>query len=246
MKSHFFYINFKFTRLTSHRDYDMLKPMAKFYKFKKISHSILGVEFTNSAAMALMFMRLQEYTEGRKALRNKILSEGDTLITYLEKRKKVYYKDGWLGFNLRGDIILAILKNDNGIIWNKYESKLIARIHHEWAMKIDKFHSGQFFVLAWMKKDKKTKAHEMCHAEFYLNRSYRYKVEWILENANIKRARKCLEKEGYNFKDPTNGMYILYDEINSYAMTDPKKEVKKLHLSKSILKQLRKVYREFL
>lgn len=224
----------------------MVKSMAKFYKFKNISHSILGVQFTNAAAMALMFMRLQEYTEGRKALRNNILSEGDTLIHYIEKTKKIYYKDGWLGFNLRGDTILKILKNDNGIIWNKYEQKLIARIHNEWAMKIDKFHSGQFFVLAWMKGDKPTKAHEMCHAEYYLNIHYRTQVTNILENANIKRARKCLEKEGYNFKDPINGIYILYDEINAYAMTDPKKEVKKLHLSKHVLKQLRRVYREFL
>jgi hypothetical protein len=220
--------------------------MAKFYKFKNISHSILGVEFTNSAAMALMFMRLQEYTEGRKALRNKILSEGDTLIHYIEKTKNIYYKDGWLGFNLRGDIILKILKEDTGIIWNSYESRLIARIHKEWAMEIDKFYAGNFFVIAWKKKDKPTKEHELCHAEYYLNPTYRRLVNTCLSKANIKRARKCLEKEGYNFKDPINGIYILYDEINAYAMTDPKKEVKKLHLSKSVLKQLRKVYREFL
>ncbi len=219
--------------------------MAKFYKFKKLTPSILGVEFKKCPAMALMFMRMQEYSEGVKTLRHNILSEGDSLIAYMKKTKKIYYKAGWAGFNIRGDVFLKVIKEYKGS-WNEFETTLIKKVQNKWGMKFDKFYAGEFFIIAWTKGDKPTKKHELVHAEYYLNRAYRNQVNAILENANTKKTRKYLEKLGYNFKDKIFGQYILLDEINAYAMTDKPKDVKKLHLSKSVLKQLRKVYKEFL
>ena len=80
----------------------------------------------------------------------------------------------------------------------------------------------------------------MHHAYFYLNTQYRKKVQDVLEQVDTSKAKKLLKKLGYHTTD-----YILYDEINAYAMTDKKQEVKKLGLSDKILKKLKKLSKEY-
>jgi len=216
----------------------------KPYKFIEISPSILGVEFKDEAQMALMFMRLQEYTEGLKKFRGNILPEGDMLIHYFKKRKKIYYKAGWAGFNVKGATILEAATK--GGIWNGYELDLFNKIGNTFGQRFDDYKRGRWYVIAWIKGDKPTKRHELCHATFYLNREYLTKVYGVLNDTNIKKAQKYLKKLGYyvNRRNFT-GEYILYDEINAYAMTDPKKDVAKLHLDNKTLRKLRKLYKTY-
>lgn len=220
--------------------------MPKHFKFKELGPSILGVEFTDFHAMALMFMRLQEYTEGLKKHRGVVIGEGDTLINYLKKRSKLYYVDEWAGYNIQGITIQEIWKKYPKTIWNKYESKLFAEIYAQFGAQFDKFHAGQWYVISWMKGDKDTKAHERCHGEFYLNREYRDKIYEVLDKAKIKKALKVLKKMGYYVHlTEEKGKYILYDEINAYSMTDPKHEITDLGMEKKTLKELKKLYKTY-
>lgn len=220
--------------------------MPKHFKFKELGPDILGVEFTDYNAMALMFMRLQEYTEGLKQHRGIILPEGDTLINYLKKKEKLYYVDEWAGYNIQGVTFLDIWKKHTKVTWNKYELKLFAEIYANFGAQFDKFGSGQWYVVAWIKGEKSTKAHEVCHGVFYLDREYREKVYAVLDKAKTKKAYKTIKGMGYYVsRTEESGKYILYDEINAYAMTDEKGWETDLGLDKKTLKRLKKLYKTY-
>jgi hypothetical protein len=218
--------------------------MSKPYKFKLISPSILGVEFTKESHMALMFMRLQEYTEGIKAFRGKILSEGDSLIAYLKKRKKIYYRAGWAGFNIKGSTIIQVSRLSK-VVWNQYEKALFKKCSAEFGPKFDKYKAGQFYVIAYTKGDKATRKHEKLHATFYLDPYYRDKVWNVIDDNGKKKAKKYLKRMDYNFPDSHEGEYILVDEINAYAMEENSNKMRKnLGLSRKSFKELKKLAKE--
>ncbi len=221
--------------------------MSKPYKTKLITPSILAFEFKEETHMALMFMRIQEYTEGYKTLRGSILSEGDTLISYLKKRKKVYYKAGWAGFNIKGGTLntLRHLPDRQLMIWNKYEKQLFKKIGSYFGATFDKFQEGNYYVIAYTKGDKATKRHELIHGTFYLNAEYRTKVWTVIQCNGVKKAKKYLKRMDYNF--PKNdGDYILIDEINAYAMEEKTEKMRKnLGLSKRTFKRLKELYKEY-
>lgn len=220
--------------------------MSKPYKFKLLSPSILGVEFKKESHMALMFMRIQEYTEGNKAFRGKILSEGDSLIAYLKKRKKIYYKAGWAGFNIKGSTIIQVSRLRK-IVWNQYEKALFKKCANEFGAQFDKYLGGQFYIIAYVKGDKATKTHERLHATFYLNREYRDKVWELIDENGKKKAKKYLKRMDYNFPKSHEGEYILVDEINAYAMEEKSEKMRKnLGLSCKTFKGLKKLAKEYM
>jgi hypothetical protein len=211
--------------------------MSKPYKFIEISPKVMGVEFKNHIHMALMFMRIQEYTEGPKPLRGVILPEGDTLIAYLKKRKKLYYKAGWAGFNINGSTILKVANQDNNTVWNKYENELLEKCAGK---------GKNYYVIAYTKGDKATKKHEKVHAAFYLSSEYRAKVQKIIGKNGTKTGKKFLKKLDYNFPKGKAGKYHLVDEINAYAMEEKTNSMRKeLGLSKKSFKKLKNLYKEY-
>lgn len=221
--------------------------MPKHFKFIEVGPSVLGVEFKDFNAMALMFMRVQEYTEGLKKHRGFIASEGDTLIRYLKKKDKLYYSDNWAGYNIKGETFLEIWTNfPYTVFWNSYEQRLFREIKETFGDQFDKYLSGQWYVVSWMKGDKATKNHEICHGEFYLNREYREKVYEVLADAKVKKAYKTLTNMGYyvSYDDPA-GLYILFDEINAYTTTDPKNQITDLGLTKGTIKKLKSLYKTY-
>ena len=93
----------------------------KHYIIKNVGNpNIFALEFKKAIPMTLMFMRIQEYSEGIKTIRGDLKREGDTIVRYYEKRKSIYYSDGWAGFNIRGDILQEIyaLAPKRNIFWN--------------------------------------------------------------------------------------------------------------------------------
>jgi len=191
--------------------------------------------------MALMFMRLQEYTEGSKAFRGKILSEGDSIIAYLKKRKKIYYKAGWAGFNINGTTILKVSKLKK-IIWNSYEKALLKECVNQFGCQFNRYLSGQFYIVAYTKGDKATKKHELLHGSFYLSNEYRTRVWNLINDNGTKKAKKYLKRMDYNIPHTYEGKYILIDEINAYALEEKSNKMRKnLGLSKKTFRKLKKL-----
>jgi hypothetical protein len=219
--------------------------MAKYYSIKNIKGlpQILALEFNKNVPMCLMFMRLQEYSEGIKGVRDIVHDPMDVMYLYWKKFKKIYPKAGFGGFNLRGDVMNDLISNlyIHHYPLSKLEKKLIDKL-----VVISKnFKDNNYFVISWEKNDKATKKHEILHALYYLNSMYRETVNKILANAKLARAKKTLKKWGYRFGG-RHGAWILNDEINAYAMTDTKKTIKQLHLTKDTIKQLKKAMKEHL
>ena len=217
--------------------------MAKYFKVRPIKGkgNILALEFSKEIPMGMMFMRFQEYSEGIKGVRDKSpMPEGDILYKYFKKTKKVYYKAGWAGFNLRGDLFLEYV-NSGKFALNILEQKLVYLIRDEFDWK---GLGNKFFIIAYHKGDKATKKHELLHALYYLNPIYRARVDSILCVANLKKARKYLKKLGYGLGG-THGDYIFYDEIQAYVLTDKPKIVKAFGLSKKVIRKLQALKREY-
>lgn len=215
--------------------------MAKHYTFKQVAPNILGVEFKSEAHMSLMFMRIQDYTEGMKNARGMILREGDHLIQYLNKHKSIYYTAGWAGFNIRGDMLNEILdKWEDSTLWNDYEDELTIQ-----ALILRNLYGSNYFIIAWTKGDKASKKHEICHARYYLDHTYRSIVNDILSRQNVTKAKKRLKKMGYNVSNTDLGRWILLDEINAYAMCDGKSEIVNLGLKPKTVKKLRSAYKRY-
>lgn len=195
--------------------------------------------------MAIMFMRLQEFTEGSKAFRGKILSEGDSLIAYLKKRKKIYYKAGWAGFNISGRTLNKAGNSDEPV-WNQYEKDLFREVFNRFASRMDGFKGGQYYVIAYLKGDKATKKHEKIHATFYLNPAYRNMVWEAIEKNGTKKAKKYLKSMDYNFPKTYDGNYHLIDEINAYAMEEKCHKMRKhLGLTNKTYKILKKLHKDY-
>jgi hypothetical protein len=131
-------------------------------------------------------------------------------------------------------------------LWNKYELELFLLCKEHFGSQFDKFASGQFYVIAWIKGDKTTKQHELIHAHFYLNPEYRRKVTTELHKNGLKKGRKYLKKLHYRVTKDFAGNYIVLDEINAYAMEEnSRKTCRDLGLSKSTQKKLRKLAKEY-
>jgi len=216
----------------------------KYYKtISSDDPRIVVLEFKKNFPMALMFMRLQEYTEGIKAMRGNILSEGDSLLAYYKKRKEIWYKSGWAGFNLRGDTLSKIYRNVSEFettLWNNLEEQLwgiFYKLYHE--------HGQNCYIVSYIKGDKTTLRHELHHAKYYLNREYREAVDKLLSKRKHKKARKYLEKLGYSLSGK-GGKYIFRDEIQAYHSEKHKPTTKALGLTKEEQKKLLKLSKQYL
>lgn len=215
--------------------------MAKYFKKIKTNNpKVVVLEFKAHIPMALMFMRLQEYTEGIKATRGNILPEGTSLLYYYKKRKTIWYKDGWAGFNLRGDILKEIFqKYYFWTAWNDLEQELW-KIRREMSGK----YGTDYFIISYTKGDKTTLKHEWHHAMYYLNPTYRWQVDKILANENLKKAGKYLKSLGYSLKGD-RGRYIFLDEIQAYLSENDKATTKLLGIRKKTYKKLRKLSKRY-
>lgn len=210
--------------------------MKKPYKLVDVGYpNILALEFKATIPMTVMFMRFQEFTEGYKTIRSRLMPEGNFLYRYWKKFKNVYYKAGWAGFNIKGSTLDALTGIYGPSKLNELEADLLNIVR-------DRFPSdSKYFVIAYTKGDKITRKHEIHHAIFYLNRTYRKKVSAVLESQDLTKATKYLKKLGYYTKDP----YIVLDEIHAYALEDNKKTNKALGLNKKTLKALQKLSKQY-
>jgi hypothetical protein len=208
--------------------------MSKHYKIIPCNDPrVLVLEFKKTIPMALMFMRLQEYTEGIKPMRDNILTEGDSILAYYKKRKKIWYKAGWAGFNLRGDTLHNIWLNHRAFTtWNKLEEEL-----WELTKPYRESYGTKFYVISYVKGEKSTLKHEWHHAMYYLNSVYRFQVDKVLNKRKHKKAKKYLTKLGYGLKGDV-GQYIFLDEIQAYHSEHDKPTTKALGLNKKEIKQL--------
>ena len=174
-------------------------------KVKVINDNIISLLFSTQKELTLTLCRPQEYYECNNIkLRNKVFTFDDFIDHYLDDDGHISYFSYWAGFNLPSNILEKFFKSFE---LTKREKKLydITR----------KFSQQPYYVIATISDDFATMDHELVHAHYYLNPSYRQKVDTVVKHMRPelrKELSKVLKEMGYTRE-------VIVDEINAYMAT---------------------------
>jgi len=129
---------------------------------------IVLIQAPDAKSLSKPVLRIQENYEGRK-YKSKSVSMRQFKKWYKARRKDTqftYYED-WLGFNFPGQAVLDFIELFKNKL-NEAEKELI--------YSLDLNTNGNKYVIAVLQGDSETLLHEMAHALFYLDSSYKSKV----------------------------------------------------------------------
>jgi len=162
--------------------------------------------------MSLTLCRPQEFYECNSTkLRNKVFDFSDFLDHYLQKDGSIDYFNYWAGFNLPSHILEEFFKHFE---LSKKEKELYKLTR--------KFANKPYYVIATKKNDSATLKHELVHAYYYLNPSYKQKVDTV-----VRHMRTDLKKDLINIlKTMGYSNNVIIDEINAYMASSTTKYLK--------------------
>lgn len=185
---------------------------------------VAHLSFPNRKEMTLSLCRAQEYYEAAsEALRGKYFSWESFLDSFVDSGGNVSYFSFWSGFNLPGETYLEFL--------TEFSSDLSRR---EMAVReavigvVDP--SRAFYVIGTLDGAVGTLNHEMLHALFHVNDSYRDNALELVSKLNQGidgKLRKGLSELGY-------GGNVMADEIQAYlGCGEPDELLRRFDLSLS-------------
>ncbi len=161
----------------------------------------------NQFILTSTFLRFQETYESPK-----FRGQGFTLEEFQDwyastnaRGNFTYYQD-WVGFNFPSHVIEGFTPARFGQFSRK-ENWVIDQLSNI---------PGDFYVIASVSRNKskneETKAHELMHAMFYLNKEYAKQVEEIIQKHDFTAFKSELKEMGYCDE-------VLVDEINAFVCT---------------------------
>lgn len=180
-------------------------------KFKVLANNIYAVEGNTSSEVAKLFLRFQECYESPQ-FREKIFTLKEFKEYYKEfthSNTFTYYSD-WVGFNVPGTIVDRFI---NG------RFNPLTRQERWLVNQIKKFHktAERYYVIGYKKASRSTFKHEMAHAKFHTNPSYRLEVlkaiESFITNEEFTKLTSHLNEMGYHSK-------VIADEIHAYVLCE--------------------------
>ncbi|MDP2628624.1 MAG: ABC transporter ATP-binding protein [Nanoarchaeota archaeon] len=197
-------------------------------KKKKIADKIYLLRFAKQRDLTLTFVRIEAYYESPE-FKGKIFTIGQFKKWYTKenKGKFTYYQD-WTGFNVPSKVLKPFRKGYFDPL-SEQEEKLL---------KIFKKEKGEFYIIAvYGKKNFRTLKHEIAHALFHTNKSYKEKVTKIIKRYKTgKIKRDLLASHGYNKK-------VLIDEIQAYCVAYEK--VLNANFPKKMREQVQEIFERY-
>jgi hypothetical protein len=189
------------------------------YKLKEIYKGIFLVTIQDEYDLAMTFCRLQEYYESPfKQIRGKTFEMDEFQRMYAKKfGDGVFtYPADWGGFNVPGNVVdefMSVTFPDWG---NKYDC-VISDIHWNITEEYESYNETRLYYLIGARpKDKDTINHEICHALYYLDKDYKFRVDYIISSLDTKllnHFKSELLDQGYS-------KGVLIDEVNAYMCFD--------------------------
>ena len=180
------------------------------YKLKEIYKGIFLVTIQDEYDLAMTFCRLQEFYESPfKQVQGKAFSMDEFQRMYAKKfGDGVFtYPADWAGFNVPGNVVNKFI-NTTFMDWGSEYDFVIEDIY----AKITHHNNDAFYIIGSGPKDKDTINHEICHALYYLDKDYKFKVDYIisgLETKLLNYFKSELLDQGYS-------KGVLIDEVNDY------------------------------
>ena len=163
------------------------------------------MSFSSQKELTLTLCRPQEFYEcNSNFLRNKIFTFEDFLQHYLDRAGNINYFNYWAGFNLPGHVLEDF--------FSAFE---LSKREQDLRKITKKFSKKPYYLIAVKREDKATLKHELVHAHYYLNPSYKQQADVL-----VKYMRKELRKNiTANLKEMGYNSAVIIDEINAYMST---------------------------
>jgi len=182
------------------------------YKVKEIMPNIYAVIVRDFYDRAMLFCRVQEYYESSSnKFRGKDFSIWDFIKWYSKKEHGFNYTEHWSGFNIPLNIALKSLNEGN--IETPYDElmlKILFEIHRlSWSTALL---TKDVYIIGTDKASGETFNHELRHALYYTDKSYRTEADKITKNIKKNHYiifKNNLLKLGYANK-------VINDEIQAY------------------------------
>lgn len=179
--------------------------------------NIFIIEADTQKELVLTFFRMQEFYESQKPeLYNKKFSVFDFIDTMMNDNGEINYFSHWDGFNIP-DFAFEKWKKKNKSL-TPYEKNLIDLMEY----KIN--YAERYYIIGYMKGDKNCLNHEISHALYYVDKSYREKVDILNSEIESKHPEffdfvmQDLAHMGYNES-------VIKDEANAWLSTTSKQEL---------------------
>lgn len=180
------------------------------FTFKKLRDRLYELRFDDQHEMCMTFLRYQEFYESPRYVGRKF-----TLAEYMSWYVKDQSKDGsfsypqdWGGFNLPVDIIGRV--HAMGIDDPNHYDSLMFALYRTISAQCD----GAYLI--GVTRNVELDEHEVTHAMFHIDESYRNKVLATLgaayNNVLVGELKEILLGKGY-------AQVTALDEVNAYAVT---------------------------
>lgn len=224
--------------------------IAKFYHFKNkavnlemLYPGLYLLKFNNHYDMCMTFLRYQEkYESPNIKFRNKNFTIIDFMEWYSKDRNNnlpyFSYTVDWAGFNIPD----LLFKNNwfNEILdKNKYDIFML-HVISEINKDCKKNNLSKYYLIGSV--DDNTVNHEVAHGLYYLNKDYKNKMNLLtrkLPKSFVKNINFWLKSAGYTKK-------VFKDEIQAYMSTGFPENVKLPKNFKSLCKEYKCVYKNFI
>jgi hypothetical protein len=211
------------------------------YKLEEIHPKVFLVTIDGAYDLAMTFCRVQEFYESSfKEIRGKYFN-----MTEFQRMYSIKYGDGcftyphdWAGFNVPSYIIdkcYGYEKSFNDI--NQYDD-IIQEIDHK--ITNSDINAPKYYLIGSQPKAKRTIAHEVAHAFYYLYPKYKKTANQItneISEKNKNKIKKWLLSIGYNDK-------VFKDELQAYMTADLDRMIECAETSKKETKNLERISKE--
>jgi len=207
-----------------------MKIKSKLYK---LSPGTYLMEFENYFDMGMSFLKMQEYYESsNKRFLKKHFDIFEFMKYYSDKEKQNYfsYTDDFVGYNVPSWVVNQFRGRKD---YNIFEKELFKNIN--------KIKEKNFYLIAAKKGKNGVVKHEIAHALFYNNPSYKKEMLNLVEDIDIEKRKKIhtvLKKMGY-------GKSVYDDEIQAYFSTGLTEELEKIKGINSHMKIFKKTFNNF-
>jgi len=204
-------------------------------KIKELYHGIFQLIYPNQKALCKAMLRFQEHYES-PAFAGEVFSLEDFKLWYIATSKRgiktnkfTYYSD-WNGGNFPDYVLTPFIKGKFDPL-SKEEKQIITAVK---GIQHPKF----YFVLTHEKKPQIIE-HEIAHALYYLDSSYKQEVDTVFTDYlahNLINIRKLFEA-GYSNQ-------VIADELQAYTICGASKL--NLIFSKTIEHKIRSIFKKHL
>lgn len=174
-------------------------------KIEMVSDRVFHVSFKTQREMAETFLRFQEHYESPK-FKGQVFTLGQFKEWYRKERGRFTYYSDWGGFNIPSYVL------------EPFQMGLFDPLSRAERLFVDafkKFRRPYYIIGTAEKIGTATFNHELAHAYYALNKSYRARVKKILRDTckGVGKIGKVLKKHGYCDD-------VLTDEVHAYLMFD--------------------------